>query len=171
MSYYIYIYILFYITFCEFQDRNDYTPAFDQQSYTANAVRETEAPGFQIAQVKAEDEDPEVRTIKLYYNIDPNECYLVLCYVSPVEHFQSTNYVYGWEAMVKFWCLARKVPGTLKFYIVEIQLRTCNIYVILYVILSLHYVLIIISMNTVDNYWIEYLSSTTESVSSMLSFY
>ncbi len=51
-----------------FQDRNDFTPAFDQQSYTANAVRETEAPGFQIAQVKAEDEDPEVNYI--------NPCYM-----------------------------------------------------------------------------------------------
>ena len=42
------------------QDRNDFTPSFERSSYSADSVKETEAPGFQIAQVKAEDEDPEV---------------------------------------------------------------------------------------------------------------
>ena len=42
------------------QDRNDFTPSFERTSYSADSVKETEAPGFQIAQVKAEDEDPEV---------------------------------------------------------------------------------------------------------------
>ena len=55
-----YNYKFFGIDYFHQQDRNDFTPSFERTSYSADSVKETEAPGFQIAQVKAEDEDPEV---------------------------------------------------------------------------------------------------------------
>ena len=51
------------------QDRNDFTPSFERTSYSADSVKETEAPGFQIAQVKAEDEDPQVQMHLTTWNL------------------------------------------------------------------------------------------------------
>ena len=51
------------------QDRNDYTPEFDRNTYDADDLIETATPGQEVIQVVAVDNDPEGINTQIRYTI------------------------------------------------------------------------------------------------------